>query len=150
VVCEASDADVEALLDIGEAFLRYARYGAVLATPDREGLRDGLQRLRDTGVVFVARRGADVVGVIGGTLSPLWFSAKTMVGVELLWWVSAFARGGLAAVRLVRAFEEWASARGAQMVVMSDIVLDDSDRVTQLLHCMGYRLAERAHVKGLS
>lgn len=142
----AVEADVDALLSLGEDFLRHSGYGELIK-PTEDDVRGGFLGLIDRGVVFIAERAGRIVGVLGGLMSAVWFSPDVPVGAEMLWWVAPEARGGLASVRLVRAFEQWAVERGARLVTLSDIVLDDSTRVTQLIATMGYRLAERSHMK---
>ena len=78
-------------------------------------------------------------GVIGGSLSPAFCDPDWVIAVEFFWWAK---RGGIA---LLAAFEDWATARGANEVRMSSIA--SLPRADRLLKIKGYVPAEISYQK---
>lgn len=74
-------------------------------------------------------------GLIGGAISPVWFSDR-MIAQEMFWWASKDGRP------LLKAFEDWARDRQVDGVAM--IHLSTEDRVAHLYRRRGYKPRETA------
>lgn len=153
-VRRAKPADLDTLTEMGERFLAYSPLAAVVgAQPD--ALRATLSALisSDTmlapgnALVLVAERDGDIIGALVALLTPVWFAPRSRIATELAWWVDEAHRGGKAALKLHDAFEQWALASGAQAQVLSDLVIDGEAPAGKIIERLGYRLAERAHLK---
>lgn len=84
-------------------------------------------------------------GMIGGTLSPLYFSPGEAVAIELFWWSQE--RGEGRALR--EGFEAWARAQGARWLQASALCDANEPRVRRLYSEAGYEPAELAFRKRL-
>lgn len=78
-------------------------------------------------------------GTIGGVLGPAYCDPKWIMAVELFWWAD---RGGLG---LLRAFEAWAGASGAQEVRMTSLA--SLPRADAVLKHKGYSPSEISYQK---
>lgn len=148
LIRDAKVADVDALIAMGHKFLGKSPFAGLTDMVD-DDLAWAICNLIDNGVVFVAEKEGEIVGAIAGQISPLWFNRRSKVAVELAWWVDEDSRNGRAAIGLLRFFEEWAKAKGATMIAMSDLTIDNANPLGPLFAKLGYSMAERSHVKGL-
>lgn len=150
----ATPEDINALTDMGAQFFAYSAFGKVVRF-DRDAARDaiahyatpGTMLTGSTSVVLVATQGEEILGGIVGFLGPMWFNPATRCATELAWWVAEEHRGGTAAIKLYRAFERWADEQGADVIVMSDLVVDGETPAAKLFEKLGYATVERAHIK---
>ena len=103
--------DMPRLLQYADAFLSYHPLTATLPR-EMAAVEGMLGRMIDnpSAVIFVHDH-----GVIGGIIVPIWCAPKTAVATELFWWAE---RNG---IELMRAFEDWACASGADIVQMLSI-----------------------------
>lgn len=148
MIRKAVPEDLDTLIQMGERFFAYSRFANVVAF-DRETVRASLDALigSDTSLVLVAVVDGQIIGGIAGTLAPLWFAPGMLSATEFAWWIDEAHRGGVSAVRLLRAFEQWAKTRGAAVVSMSDLVIDGQTPAGSLFDRLGYVVVERSHVK---
>jgi GNAT superfamily N-acetyltransferase len=88
---------------------------------------------------WVVRRGEGepAYGGMLAALAPSPFSRK-VAAVDLGLFIRPDMRGGMGAVRLVRAFQEWASAHNARAVVGVTAGVDD-DAAIRLYRRLGFR-----------
>ncbi|HYF57346.1 MAG TPA: GNAT family N-acetyltransferase [Burkholderiaceae bacterium] len=148
----ADPADVPTLVAMGAAFHADTAFGD-FADYDPDSVRELLLHLvgaPDVGVLFVAERGRELVGAIAGHLTPAWFNRKAWVAAELALWVDPAHRGADAGSALIRAFEAWGAALGADAFSMSDLVVGGETPAGRLFQAHGYRVVERAHLKARS
>ncbi len=72
--------------------------------PDLEHAKQTIQAMIDNHVVFVAVRGEELLGFIGGILTPHFMNPAISTLAELFWWVAKEHRGSRAGVLLLNAF----------------------------------------------
>ena len=95
-------------------------------------------------VVFVSEDDDGVNGYILGVYTDHPFN-NAKVAAELGWYMTKAKRGGIQAIRLVRAFEGWAKDMGADYVAMCDVIgLSDLENIYTR---SGYALTERTFMK---
>ena len=137
----ATTEDIPALMRQGAEFAAFA--GTGVDTAKAESMLGELISSNAGCVIVLTDALADVVGGIIGVLSEeLW--SRRVVAQELVWWVAPeYRRGG---VRLLRAFEAWATMSGAADVVVSDLATSD-EAVGHLYESRGYTLLERQWVR---
>lgn len=109
--------DIEPLLSFAQQMHRESPvYRDMVLDPGK--LRDlGERAIREPAkvCVLVARRWGRLVGVLAGFVSETYFGPGTLAS-DLAVFVPENVRGGMAAVALIKAFEAWARAQGAQSV----------------------------------
>lgn len=88
--------------------------------------------------VLIGWRGGAAVGVVAGALGEYPFSSERRACCEFLF-VRPFARGGIAARRLLRAFAGWARAGGARSVLFGLSAGIAPDRTGRFLEAEGFR-----------
>ena len=144
---QATEDDVEAIVDMGLRFIAFGPHGKFAAV-DRDQLRAGVVGFLGHGIFFLAESGGRTVGMLACALSPMWFAPQVIVAHELAWWVDEEARGSSAAVRLIRAFHDWAHANGANVLAMSQLIAENGEQVGRMLRKLGYEPSEMTYVKG--
>ena len=148
MIRHATAADIDALVPMAWRFIQFAPHAPMVGATDDQ-VRASIAMVIEHGVILVAEQGGALTGMLMGILNPIWFAPATRCAVELAWWIEPEHRGGMAAIRLVNAFEEWAKAQGAAMVTMCDLVVDGQPPVGDIIMRLGYTPSERTFVKGL-
>ena len=106
-----------------------------------------LSALQNTNMtIFVIDVDGEIEGALVGLLSELYMS-YTVQATELAWFVSKDYRGKPASLKLIKAFEPWAPARGANQVGMGDI--EGISSLEKLYNRLGYERAETVYLKEL-
>lgn len=67
------------------------------------------------GVVFIAELNGEVVGGFAGGLTEIWYS-DSVVAFDYSIFIRPERRHGITAIRLIRAFEVWATEMGAKEI----------------------------------
>ena len=148
MIRQATVKDVDTLIVVAKPFLRYSMY-AQYTEIDNNELAFSLCNMIDNGVIFVAEYDGQIVGGLVGAINNFWFNRNTKMASELGWWVNEEHRGKTAGIRLLQAFEHWAKEKGADVISLSDLRVNDEYPAGGLYEKLGYQVTERAHVKGL-
>ena len=134
----ADPRDVAALIDLGAAMHRESVYrrlpydaGKVRAMLDRYLARPA------EACVLVAARADEIVGMLGGYLDEHFFCDVT-VASDTFFYVTPAARGRGVGSRLLGAFMDWASARGAATVSLAVTSGIDDDIVARRYAALGF------------
>jgi len=90
----------------------------------------------------------EIVGMVAGVLSPVYFNHAHLSGEELFWWVSDDAPQ-MTGLRLLQALENEAKARGCASWQMKSIARLNGDRMGHLYERRGYRASEHSYIKRL-
>jgi GNAT superfamily N-acetyltransferase len=143
MIREATLADLPRLVEMGVRFIAQTAYAELVqADPERmQSIAEGVLEASN-GTVFVSEHDGTITGMIGVLVYPHPFSNEP-TGFDLFWWVEPEARGH--GVRLMRAAEAWAKARGATKMQM----VAPSPRVEELYARLGYRPIEVAYQRSL-
>lgn len=129
----ATMADIPRLVDMGRRFHAQSRMPFGFDPQAVETFLAGMIA-SDAGTIICGDHGA-----IGGMLAPAYCDPRWTMAVELFWWAE---RGGLA---LLRAFAEWAAAKGAQEVRMTSLAA--LPRADAVLRRKGYAPTEISYQK---
>lgn len=140
----ATHEDAGEVLRMARAFLRHAPQGAHVPATD-EDIRTAIAWAIDHAAIFLGERDGRVCAMLCARITPLFFAPVIRIANELAWWVDEDARGGMLAVRLVRAYEAWAVANGASTITMSSI--EAGQDVGRLLTRLGYTCVERSYIR---
>jgi GNAT superfamily N-acetyltransferase len=139
----ATNADVPRLVEMGRRFISSTNYQSLLPVNPTQ-MSDFARRLIEARGVLVCERDGAVVGMIGLAFFPHFISGE-MVAAEVFWWLEPEYRGGTEGIRLLRAAESQARARGAVKLQM----IAPSDEVSAMYQRMGYAFVEAAYQRSL-
>lgn len=92
----------------------------------------------DVFMAFAVIRGV-YAGFFLGMVQTMWFSAKTRYGCDLSLYIVPEHRGGIHAVRLIRAFEKFCKERGCVEVTLSSSAEISTELAERLYTKLGYR-----------
>lgn len=114
--------DAEVLLDMGQAFHAEAGYA------DRFDFVPGdfavaLDAMSDAGLLLVAEKDGQVVGMAGADAAPLIFNRSVRIGREAFWYIQPAHRKGIGR-ELLSALECAAKSYGAAIF---DVVAEDGE-----------------------
>jgi GNAT superfamily N-acetyltransferase len=146
--------DLPAIMDMGRQFFDQAWKG--IFDWDETSVFDTLAGLMSRGILLVAVEDATkkgwglyprfvVVGMIGGTLAPMYFDKSTLIAQELFWWVQPGCRGS--GLKLFKAFEQEARKRGADVVAMNGVESIRGETVGRFYEREGFVCTERTYLK---
>lgn len=103
--------------------------------------------IRGLGICFVAEDDGGLVGMAGGVLGQPPFS-DYLYATDLGIYLRPEARGRLTAVRLVKAFEEFAFTKGAEEVILGiSCDIEKMDGIKSFYEKLGYSLTSCAMIK---
>lgn len=139
----AGEADLPAILDMGAKFHAFSGDAVPYCPTSAEA---SIRGLLASGFVVLAVEAGRPIGMIGVAVVPLFFNFSATMAQELMWWVDQDQRGGGAAMRLIRAAEDEARARGAVRLHMARLA-NSPPHLAPLYDRLGYRPSEFAHVK---
>jgi GNAT superfamily N-acetyltransferase len=91
-----------------------------------------------SGVVFIVRRGGEIVGGIAGAVAEHWFSDE-LHGFEFSFFLRPDARNGFTAIKLMNAFRLWCKARGAKSLRMGITTGIHEESTGQLYRMQGFK-----------
>ena len=83
-------------------------------------------------------------GVIGGTLSPVYFNPSKIMLEENFWWAEEGGRP------LLTAMEEWGKQQGATFILLSTLENSKTHVIKRLMERRGYAPIEHQFIKELS
>lgn len=132
---------------LGAKFVAWSPYGKLLGCRVID-IEAGIRTLMESGgsVCLVAHQGNELVGGLVGIMSSVWFRPGLRVATELAWWVDPEHRGAVG-VRLLRRFEAWAISQDAELIALSDLVVDGIEPADGMFRKLGYTAIERCHVR---
>lgn len=99
------------------------------------------------GVMLVAEHEGELVGMACLHVDPSTFNPVTVAG-EIVWWIEPEHRGGMTAVRLLKASEKAAQERGAHVVRMACLATSPPEAAA-IYERMGYAHTETIFTKRL-
>lgn len=133
----ATTADIPRIIELGTLLHATSSYSKMAFVPAKAAAFMQALMERD-GVVFVAEIDGVVVGGMAGGVVDQWFSDE-LIAYDFSIFVEPRRRNGLIAIKLMRAFEEWARIKGAKQIHMgigTDINVEGTSR---LYEHMGFR-----------
>ena len=144
MVRKATEADLAGIVDLTSAFYMESWKPLGLAW-DRDAVLAALAGTleNEDAVIFIgSTNGAPPDGLIVGFAGLSTFSLQERIAQERVWYVRADFRGGPLAIRLLRAFEEWAKEKGCKLVTMAYPVSETDEVAARIYSRMGYHPVE--------
>lgn len=131
----ARHSDIPRIIELGTILHATSSYSSMAFCPDKVAgfmafLIDG------GGVVFVAEVYGVVVGGMAGGVTDQWFS-NDLIAYDYSIFVEPGRRNGIIAMRLIRAFEEWARIMGAKQLHMGIGTSVNVEGTTRLYQSLG-------------
>ena len=146
MIQQAGVEDISRLTPLGDEFFREASlpgpFDAGVFTAYWVGLIES-----GAGAIFFSEDASGPTAAIGGVCLPD-FNTGHVVAVEMFWFCTKAARS-MTSIRLVNAYEQWASGRGAQRVCMVHLATDRANELRAFYARRGYRPLECYYWKDL-
>jgi GNAT superfamily N-acetyltransferase len=155
VIRPATDADVPRIVEMAERFYPESPYPAIygdMGPNQAAGLAlvamRGHEQHIEPGVLLVAEEGDELVGMVCLAKDRATFNPAVTIASELVFWIEPEHRGGMAAVRLLKAAEDAARERGIEVNRMA-VLSSSPPQAAALYERMGYALTESYYSKRL-
>jgi GNAT superfamily N-acetyltransferase len=132
-------ADIEATVDMGARMHAESAYSFL--PYDRQKVRSLVLSFiadPDTHCGLVAEDGTTLVGMLAGHIGDYFFCDQ-LVAYDTIFYVEPPYRGTTAAPRLIRAFREWAVARGASELCLAISTGVNAERIGGFYARMGFQ-----------
>ena len=91
----------------------------------------------ENGILLVAEEHDTLVGMLIGIVSTLPF-CDGLVANELVVYVAPEYRGSSACIKLIKRFEEWATSKGVDEIILGVSTEVEADRTHKLYERLGY------------
>lgn len=145
MIRKATPEDIPAILELGHLMHLESRFKA-LPYSRKKVAHIFAQLIEGKGFAMVVEKDGELIGAMGAIVMELWFStAKAAQDFGLF--IHPDHRGGLHAVRLLKAYEAWAKEGGAyaaEMGINTGVMLEQTGRLFEL---RGYTLAATLYTK---
>lgn len=140
--------DIDSIKNLAKEFYEEGlkEYGLSL---DLETLDETIKKFITDHIALVAQRNGEIVGAIGGMLTPSIFNKNQLIGQEVIWYLSKNQRKGLIGNNLINAFEDDCKRKGADFVAMMNIGNLYTAILDRFYKIKGYRLLENQYIKGV-
>jgi GNAT superfamily N-acetyltransferase len=146
MIRRAVESDIDACVEMGRKF--HSVTGVDEIEYSAESAKDTLTHLLSgDGCLFVADKSGAIVGMAAALKYPHYMNRAQSVAQELFWWVEPEHRGGMTAMRLLMALEQWATDEGCKMLTMICLPIDSP--AENIYRRFGYRALEKSFVKEL-
>lgn len=132
--------DIPEMVEMGRRFLAMAPHNPV-GPYDGEAVARTLTFLVESPIALLVR---NETGMLGGVMSPVFFSPGVLMMEESFWW----ATGGGQELR--RFFESEARAMGARFSYFTVLENERVDSIGRVMKRDGYLPVERRHMKDLT
>ncbi len=130
--------DIGALVEMGRRMHEEGAYNFLPFDAEKvERLMAGIIEQPESWCGLVAENGGVPVGMLGGYLTDYFFCNEKLA-CDVILFVEREWRGSSAAARLVRAFRDWAAARGARELCLSVSTNVDADAIGRFYRGMGF------------
>ena len=136
---KATELDLLALISIAKNFVKYFNHFKW----NEDSVKETLQQLLKTGIIYVAEKDNVVIGVIGGVVVQNMWNKNEVIYQELFWWVEEEHRESSISIRLLKEFEN-AAPVGSKIALS---LLPKSNIKISTLSKLGYQPAELAFTK---
>lgn len=133
----AKHSDVPRLIELGTMLHEISSYSSMAFSPEKSAAFLA-ELINGRGVVFVAEVNGEVVGGMAGGIIDQWFS-NDLIAYDYSMFVEPSKRNGVIAVRLIRAFKEWARIKGAKQIYMGIGTGVSVEGTTRLYESQGLR-----------
>lgn len=80
-----------------------------------------------------------ITGMMVGFLAPMWFSNSATTACDIALYLKPEYRGGLSAIRLIKAFDDWAVSKNASVIQMGVSTNVNPERTSNLYTRLGYK-----------
>lgn len=142
----ATPADIDIIQYLGER--QIAEMTDYQPIPDRETTLNLLRLNGEGAIIYVAFRNDKPVGWIGGYTDRSYYDTQRFAIINPIYVVPE-ARGGIYAVSLLAAFEEWAATQNATHSTIGIGTKLEAESAARLLAACGYEEAETVYAKEL-
>ena len=136
---KATELDLLVLISIAKNFVKYFNHFKW----NEDSVKETLQQLLKTGIIYVAEKDNVVIGVIGGVVVQNMWNKNEVIYQELFWWVEEEHRESSISIRLLKEFEN-AAPVGSKIALS---LLPKSNIKISTLSKLGYQPAELAFTK---
>lgn len=145
----AVPADVPEIARLGELFHDEAGWGDIVPY----SVEDTVKTLSfliesDDGILLVAERDGEIIGMTGGLAHPVYFNHVHKSGQELFWWMKPGLRDGTGRL-LLDAMEARAKEIGCSSWSMIALDKVNPELTGKIYRRRGYRASEHSYIKRL-
>lgn len=139
--------DVPRIVEMAQRF--YPQSGYTKLGPMMKECAAGLALITmESGVMLVAESDDSLVGMVCLHVDPFTFNPNILIAHELVFWIEPEHRGGMLAVRMIKAGEQAAAECGAKWNRMATLAASD-EAAGVMYERMGYVRSESYYVKEL-
>ena len=141
IIRPATEADVDRILDLSAGIFNESHYPKVCTYNPEKVAHLVSQMIANPEEYFlhVAEKDGTIIGMYAGLLTEYYFSNDQMA-IDLALFIDPTKRGGIAAIKLITAFEDWAFERGAKEICPATSTQVAPERTAQLYHLLGYEV----------
>ena len=117
---------------------------------DDESLKESTYFVLNNGIFLVGEIKNKVVGFISGTVEVSIMDRKQILGAERLWCVRKEFRKSRLGLALLKKFEKMCKFKGATHLMISHLVMINSQSMQKLYKRMGFTHIEEHYAKRIS
>lgn len=144
MIRKACKEDIPTLLKMGKEMHSASSFSSLGFSESK--LSDFITYMMEYGVVLVEDKAGEVIGtIIGYTYKP--YFSNDDIATDAALFVTKVHRGGMAAIKLIKGFTDWAKEQGVKQIRPGISVGGDIDGVTKLYERLGYQTVGAVFMK---
>lgn len=149
MIRKAALSDIPTIVELGKEFHAEAGWGDICEYSEEDTAKTLTFMVNDdNGILFVADRDGEIVGMAGGLAHPVYFNHAHKSGQELFWWLKPGLRDGTGRL-LLEAMEAEAKAIGCSSWAMIALDKVNPELTGRIYRRRGYRASEHSYIKRL-
>ena len=144
--------DIDNVYTLCREFQAISPYADQEISPDHfyHFLRHYLKPKPEEHIILLYIRDGEPVGIIAGQITVgSHFFDENRIATELVWYVQPELRRGMAPMRLLQAYEQWAELMGCKKVSLSAVENKHRAALSQMYEKMGYQSTEETFVRDI-
>lgn len=148
MIREANLNDVSKLLEMSKLFLSEAKVDKFIPLNEYDLMLWVRTLINNTdSVIIVYEEQGEIQGSIAGSIASHYTNSKCRIATEFAWWVYPEARGKVGQP-LLNAFEVWAKASNADVIVMASLEELSPKLMDRVYTSLGYKVLDHSYIKG--
>jgi GNAT superfamily N-acetyltransferase len=148
IVRKATEADLPKYIVLAESFHVASPMHGVIGFDAAGYSQFYLSSLQNDSVgIWLAEIDAEIVGICGALVYPMYFNPSALVVQELWWWLTPASRGSGAGGQMFKQIEQWAKEKNASALFMIALEDNRAKKMENLYVRAGFRPMERTFIK---
>lgn len=137
IIRQLTPQDIPSVISLGGRMHEESQFGALTYAPEKVAKKCARSVSDPDMLALVAEKDGEIVGMFGAYVTPYEFGDER-IAQDILVYVAPEHRGGMAFVRMIKAYVFWAKEKSAALVFLAQTTGVNQDLVANLYQRLGF------------